>query len=275
MADKLEKWEVTELVDDAVATDQWHPAMISEYVYEFKQGNRIIRDLTAASYHQIAINKSITTKEVIREMLNDGVLYTVTVVDPEGQERVGVSHEPFILNGKPDKFCFQKALTKATRNAIKQLVTATERIATIESLKSLRNVKQGKPDALPPVKEVSDEVPIPKETKPVTEKVVIIDGDQQPYITDRVKIEGEGDILRKRCFALYGEHKEVLETAAHLEKGVEFWQAVRNRFGVKSRSTMTLANWRECLAMISDFLNQAEDAKDAVVETTEIGGNGE
>lgn len=136
--DQLAKWEVQELVDDAIATDQWHPALINEYVYEMKIQGRPVRDLTAASYHQLALNRGITTEEVIREDKPRGVMYTVKVKDPNGLEKYGVAYEYYFDNkGVPDKFCYQKALTKATRNAIKQLIDATERVNAIEALMNI------------------------------------------------------------------------------------------------------------------------------------------
>ena len=251
MSDKMEKWELQELVDEAVATGQIRPEMVNEYVYEFQQGGRVITDLTAASYHQIALNTGINTKSIEREDHKTGVLYTV-IVEREGQERYGVAFEPFEFGGKFDRFCFQKALTKATRNAIKQLVSATERMDTIAKLKALPSMdtaNQTPPDMLPKPKEAV-EVPLSTGGK-----------DAEP------KKETEADTLRERCFALYTEHKETLG-------GEKFWDTVRQRFGVKSRSTMTLHHWRECLAMISDALNEAQQAKaKEVSDNPDVDGN--
>ena len=241
MADKMEKWELQELVDEAVATGQIRPEMVNEYVYEFSQGGRVITDLTAASYHQIALNTGINTKSVEREDHKTGVIYTVCV-ERDGQERFGVAFEPYEFAGKFDRFCFQKALTKATRNAIKQLVSATERMDTIAKLKALPSMdtaNQAPADMLPPAKETQAvEVPLSTGGK-----------DAEPLK------DNEADILRKRCFALYSKHKETLG-------GEKFWDKVRAKFGVKSRSTMELRHWRECLAMIVDTLNEAKDTDD-------------
>lgn len=140
---EIQQWELAEMVDDAIASDQWHPAMISEYVYEMKQGGRVINDLTAAAYHQLALNRSISTVNVDREERDKGVIYTVTVRDPNGLEKYGVAYEPYYdSRGNFDKFCLQKALTKATRNAIKQLIDATERINAIHKLKEIGKQKE-------------------------------------------------------------------------------------------------------------------------------------
>ena len=232
MSDKMEKWELQELVDEAVATGQIREEMINEYVYEFKQGGRVIQDLTAASYHQIALNKGITTKSIEREDHKTGVIYTVTV-EMEGQERMGVSFEPYETKQGFDSFCFQKALTKATRNAIKQLVGATERFDTIAKLKALPMT-----------------VETPQEALPTTEAKVVDEA--------KPKTESELDILRKQCFAIWNKCEP--------EKGndtlpANFWDMVRAKYGVKSRSTMTLKHWRDCLAWMSELRNEAVAAK--------------
>ena len=138
-----EQWQVQELVDDAVGSNQITKEMINEYVYSFKQGGRDIEDLTASAYHIIALEQGINTTEIIREDRTDGVLYTVTV-EKDGQERYGVAYQPFIFGKSFDNFCFQKALTKATRNAIKQFVNATQRFDVIAKLKALP-MTAGKP----------------------------------------------------------------------------------------------------------------------------------
>ena len=104
------------MVDEAVASGQITKEMINEYVYEMKVGGRWITDLTSASYSQLALMRGISTEEIIREDLTEGVLYTVTVaqVEPDldkvhWQRRTGVSFEPFIVSGKFDRFCYQKS----------------------------------------------------------------------------------------------------------------------------------------------------------------------
>ena len=49
MSEKMEKWELQELVDEAVAMENITKEMINQYVYEIKVGGRWIMDLTAAS----------------------------------------------------------------------------------------------------------------------------------------------------------------------------------------------------------------------------------
>lgn len=235
-----EKWELQEIVDDAIASEHWHPALVNEYVYEFKQGGRTITDLTAASYHQLALNRGIVTKSVERELMKEGVLYTVMVTNPEGQDRYGVAYAPFMANGKPDNFCFQKALTKATRNAIKQLVDATERLNAITTLKALpTQAKQ----ALPKEQEaISMEDGIPYKVEPTEED-------------KRKAQESNADRVRKYCFAMWNEHQPAPKGSGKLPP--DFWENVKQRYGVKSRETMTYSNWQACRDWIQDFIKNS------------------
>ena len=267
MSENMEKWELQELVDEAVATGQITKEMINEYVYEMKVGGRWIMDLTAASYHQLALMRGITTEETKREDMTDGVMYTVTVAQVEvdldkadWQRRIGVSFEPFIVSGKFDRFCYQKALTKATRNAIKQLVSATERFDAMKALKEIpltvgaNQIPETPADMLP---------------KPEADKAA----DAKAAVKERPDGESEFRTLQKRCFALYREHNSEVDNPK-IETGdgrlpVEFWDNVRKRFGVQSRATMELRHWRECLQMIFDELRKADEAK-AEAEKNEV-----
>ena len=216
----IEQWEVQELVDEAVASGQMRPEMLNEYVYQFSQGGRIIQDLTASSYHQIALKLGISTISIEREDQKGGVLYTVSV-ELDGQIRYGVAYEPYETNRGFDRFCFQKALTKATRNAIKQLVSATERFDTIAKLKALPASVEAPPAAS-------------QQAKPV---------------------ETEQSILQKKCFEIWNEGQQDGTLPD------DFWERVRDRYGVKSRNMMTIKNWRDCLDFMSELRDDAMSDK--------------
>ena len=268
MADK-EQWELIELVDEAVASGQITEEMINEYVYEMKVGGRWITDLTSASYSQLALMRGISTEEIIREDLTEGVLYTVTVaqVEPDldkvhWQRRTGVSFEPFIVSGKFDRFCYQKALTKATRNCIKQLVSATERFDAMKALKEIPLSTRAKQGALPvEVSGVIEETPADMKPVPAADK----ESDAKAAVKERPDGEPEIATLRKRCFALWTKHNsEVDNPKVKTGDGrlpADFWDRVRAKYGVKSRTTMTLVHWRDCLTFLSDLLNDSLKAE--------------
>ena len=268
MSENMEQWELIELVDEAVATGQITKEMINEYVYEMKVGGRWITDLTAASYHQLALKRGITTEEIKREDMTDGVMYTVTVAQvvvdldkADWQRRIGVSFEPFIVSGKFDRFCYQKALTKATRNAIKQLVSATERFEAMKALREIPLSVGAKQDALPVNVTPADMLP-----KPEADKAA----DAKAAVKERPDGESELVTLRKRCFALWNEHNGEIDDPkvktgdGKLQAG--FWDRVRERFQVQSRATMELRHWRECLQMIFDEVRKSEAEAKAKAE---------
>jgi len=212
----MEKWELQELVDDAVAIGQLRPEMLSEYIYEFEHRGKQVRDLTAASYHQIALEQGLTTEKITREDMEEGVFYEVWVTKPqEGvdkelwERKVGVSYEPYKVGNRFDRFCFQKALTKATRNAVKQFVTANARHKAINALQGL--------DIIP-----MEEVHVPSDTVPT--------------------IEDE-------ALNLYRHHKERLNNGGISDE--LFWSAVQERYNAATRGDMSEAQWRDLIESLS------------------------
>ena len=213
---EVQEYQTQELVDDALASGIWNDALRNEYVYEFKQSGKLIRGLTASAISHIAQEQGISITSVEKEVLNDGVLYTATARrEPEGLERQGVAYEPFVVNGKPDKFCWQKALTKASRNAMRQLIPATMQQNAIHQLLTMTDAEAQK--ALPVATET-------KEKPPPAQK-------------------GDEGYWMKRTFAQFNERKPDLEKAK-INKFV-FWAVIRDRYNVASRTELTDAHWEE------------------------------
>lgn len=212
---EVQEYETQELVDDALASGVWNDALRNEYVYEFKQSGKLVRGLTASAISHIAQEQGISITTVEREILNDGVLYTATAQrQPEGLERQGVAYEPFATGGKPDKFCWQKALTKACRNAMRQLIPATMQQNAIHQL--LTMTEAATPEALPAEAETKE--------KPAAKP-------------------GDDGYWMKRTFAQFNERKPDLEKAK-INKFV-FWAVIRDRYKVSSRTELTDAHWEE------------------------------
>ena len=221
---KMQKYELQELVDDAVAIGQLRPEMLSEYLYEFEHRGKQVRDLTAASYAQIALENGLTTEKITREDMEDGVFYEVVVAKPDPeldeklwQRRVGVSFEPYKVGNRFDRFCYQKALTKATRNAIKQFVTANARHKAINALQGL--------DIIP-----MEEVTVPS--------------DRVPTIEDE-------------ALDTFRQHKERLNAMGISDD--MFWKAVQTRYDAATRGDMTEGSWRDMIASLN-HVNDDENA---------------
>ena len=217
----LEEYQVSDLVDDATSMDGFNEYMRNKYVYEYKQGNRVIRGLTAKSYIQMGLERGLSTLEIIEDEKKDGVKYTVCVgrvekdVPKENWEtKWGVAYQPYKdSNGKVDFFAFQKALTKATRNAIAQFIKATdqeEAIAIFMSIDFSQSLPQGAPQA---------ELP-----------------------------DAERENARKAMFATFGEKKTELEKLGITEE--IFREAMLKEYGVESRGDLTTAQYKNCKAAL-------------------------
>ena len=285
MSETMEKWELQELVDEAVATGQIRPEMVNQYVYSFKQGGRDIEDLTADAYDEFALTNGITTlSSDVKEYHDDkGVLMAVrtTVIvgipqheipKEEWQTRHGTSYEPSRDSRGFDRFCFAKSMTKARRNGIKQFMSGLARLEIIKKLKELPMTAGAKQNALRApleypeqnAKDILDaEAKTPADMLPKSEADKAADA--KAAVKERPDGESEVETLRKRCFALYREHNSEVDNPK-IKTGdgrlpVEFWDNVKKKFGIKSRETMELRHWRECLQMIFDCLRKADEAK--------------
>ena len=144
-----------------------------------------------------------------------GIHYKVTVaqVDPDTPKenwirKQGVSFEPYMVNGRFDRFCYQKALTKATRNAIKQFIKANDRHKAILVLKN-----------------------IGVQAEPV--QYQDSNGERQPS-------EKETQALEE-----YRKHKEALDTRGITSE--VFWGGVRKYYNVNGRENMTDENWADLI----------------------------
>lgn len=247
MSEKLEEYTVAELVDDALESGTWNDYMRNRYVYEFKQGGRLIRGLTAEAICHIALENGISIIDTERDILNDGVLFKAVAVkkSEDGTEirAEGIAYEAFIDRGKPDKFCWQKALTKACRNARKQLIPATMQVAAIETLLTL-----------------DPQVSLPTaESEPESEP-------ETPHPDQEYKEPPELANARKSAFAVYHKRKDDL-----LEIGIEdgvFWGGVRENYGVESRKEMGETDWKNLRASL-DLEDFAQWIRDIPVNETE------
>ena len=209
----LEEYTVAELVDDALEAGVWNPYMRNRYVYEFQQGSRRIRGLTAEAIAHIALANGISIESTTREDMDEGVLYTAVAIKHDADGRVlraeGVAYEAYENNGRPDKFCWQKALTKASRNARRQLIPANLQISAIETLLQLDP---------PPAK------PLPAHTR-VVEKLPAV---------KQAEVE---------TFEVFKTKK-----AALIELGIEpelFWESVKGVFDVENRDDMSVEDWTD------------------------------
>lgn len=239
----LAEYEVQNLVDDAMATEGFNEYMRNKYVYEYKQGTRTIRGLTAKSYAQMALERGLSTIEIEEDEKKDGVKYTVCVARVEKdvpkenwEQKWGVAYQPYKdTNGKVDFFAFQKALTKATRNAIAQFIKATdqeEAIAVFMNIDFSQSLPQGAPQAALPDEERTN--------------------------------------ARKAMFATYGEKKAELEKLGITEE--LFRSAMHARFKVESRNDLTTEQYKQARSdlLLKDFAPWIKNAAPKQEQESEV-----
>ena len=126
---RQEQWEIQEIVDSAVVAGEMNALMRSELYYEYKQGDKMIRGLTAKMIGHLATAQGISEMIALRKSNEDDAdadAYTFEVVvempDPHNLQRMlyrtGYAEEPKVAYGKYDKFARAKAHTKAYRNGV-------------------------------------------------------------------------------------------------------------------------------------------------------------
>ena len=118
------EYDVVDQVDDQAIVELMTGQTIQDYVYSFKQGGRTVEGLTLAGINEAANRRGgIQVEEVNYEELDNSWIATVKAVDTiTGSSRWGAYEQPKMSSGRNDPFAFTKAIHKAQRNAIKQLI---------------------------------------------------------------------------------------------------------------------------------------------------------
>ncbi|MCG9127830.1 hypothetical protein JT359_09565 [Candidatus Poribacteria bacterium] len=118
------EFEVVDQVDDQAIVELMTGQTIQDYVYSFKQGGRVVEGLTLAGINEAANRRGgIQVEEVEYEELENSWIATVKAVDTlTGSSRWGAYEQAKMNGSRPDPYAFTKAIHKAQRNAIKQLL---------------------------------------------------------------------------------------------------------------------------------------------------------
>ncbi len=118
------EYEVVDQVDDQAIVELMTGQTIQDYVYSFKVGGRLIEGLTLAGINEAANRRGgIQVEEMEYEERENSWIATVKAVDTiTGNSRWGAYEQPKMNGNRPDPYAFTKAIHKAQRNAIKQLL---------------------------------------------------------------------------------------------------------------------------------------------------------
>ncbi|MCY3743370.1 MAG: hypothetical protein OXH00_20340 [Candidatus Poribacteria bacterium] len=207
------EYEVVDQVDDQAIIELMTGQTIQDYVYSFKQGGRTVEGLTLAGINEAANRRGgIQVEEVKYEEQENSWIATAKAVDTiTGSSRYGAYEQPKMSGGRPDPFAFTKAIHKAQRNAIKQLIPVP---VIREVLNFYLHRKAGTGNSAP-----QHQIP-----------------------------QAAGNIAQaqKAAFAIASNLAEPLE-----KKGITkaaLWDYIKRKYSVESRNDMTELQWTQLSA---------------------------
>ncbi len=207
------EYEVLDQVDDQSIVEMMTGQAIEDYVYSFKQGGRTVEGLTLAGINEAANRRGgIQIDSVDYEEREHSWLAIAKATDTvTGSSRYGAYEQTKAIGNRSDPHAFTKAIHKAQRNAIKQLLP-------VHVIKEVLNYYLNRQSA--PAKPETEPISSPQPDK--------ISGAQKTAFAVSAKLEGR---LEKRGIARS-----------------DFWSYVRRRYAVKSRNDMTEQQWTQLSA---------------------------
>lgn len=204
--------EVVDQVDDQAIIELMTGQTIQDYVYSFKQGGRVVEGLTLAGINEAANRRGgIQVEEVEYEELENSWIATAKAVDTiTGSSRYGAYEQPKMNGSRPDPFAFTKAIHKAQRNAIKQLIP-------LPVIREVLNFYLHR--------KVSGNNPNPQQAQ-----------------------ESGGNITnaQKAAFAIANNLAEPLEKNSITKE--DLWNYIKRRYSVESRNDMSEQQWTKLSA---------------------------
>lgn len=207
------EYEVLDQVDDRAIVEMMTGQAIEDYVYSFKQGGRTVEGLTLAGINEAANRRGgIQIDSVDYEEREHSWLAIAKATDTvTGSSRYGAYEQAKATGNRSDPHAFTKAIHKAQRNAIKQLLP-------VHVIKEVLNYYLNRQSA--PAGPQTESNSSPQQDK--------ISGAQKAAFAISSKLEGR---LEKQGIARS-----------------DFWSYVRRRYGVESRNDMTEQQWTQLSA---------------------------
>ena len=207
------EYDVVDQVDDQAIVELMTGQTIQDYVYSFKQGGRTVEGLTLAGINEAANRRGgIQVEEVNYEERDNSWIATAKAVDTiTGSSRFGAYEQPKMNGSRPDPFAFTKAIHKAQRNAIKQLIPVP---VIREVLNFYLNRKAGSGNSAP-----------------------------QPQAQ-----LGSSNIAQaqKAAFAIANNLEEPLAKAGITK--ADLWNYIKRKYSVESRNDMSEMQWTQLSA---------------------------
>ena len=222
-------YEVLDQVDDQAIVEMMTGQAIQDYVYSFKQGGKTVEGLTLAGINEAANRRGgIQVDDVQYEEREHSWLATAKATDTvTGSSRYGAYEQAKRMGNREDPFAFTKAVHKAQRNAVKQLLP----VAVIKEVLNFYLHRQ-----------------------------VGGEGAQMglPSAASTSKISN----AQKAAFAMATKLEGKLE-----EQGItksDFWNYVKRRYAVESRNDMTEMQWTQLSAELQAGASALELFKELV-----------
>ena len=210
------EYEVLEKVDDQAIIQMMTGQAIKDYVYSFKQGGKVVEGLTLAGINEAANRRGgIEVDSIEYTEREQSWLAIAKATDSiTGSSRYGACEQPKNAGSRPDAFAFTKAIHKAQRNAIKQLLP------------------------VPVIKEVLNYY-LHGKSSGATYQVLESNASQNDNVTN----------AQKAAFSLASKLKTRFDQNTISQN--DFWNYVKRRYGVETRNDMTEMHWTQLSAELT------------------------
>ena len=222
-------YEVLDQVDDQAIVEMMTGQAIQDYVYSFKQGGKTVEGLTLAGINEAANRRGgIQVDDVKYEEREHSWLATAKATDTvTGSSRYGAYEQAKRMGNREDPFAFTKAVHKAQRNAVKQLLP----VAVIKEVLNFYLHRQAG----------SETAQMGLPSAAATSKV---SNAQKAAFSMASKLEGKL------------EEQRITKS--------DFWNYVKRRYAVESRNDMTELQWTQLSAELQAGISTPELFKELV-----------
>ncbi len=242
-------YEVLDQVDDQAIVEMMTGQAIQDYVYSFKQGGKTVEGLTLAGINEAANRRGgIQVDDVRYEERERSWLVIAKATDTvTGSSRYGAYEQSKRMGNREDSFAFTKAVHKAQRNAVKQLLP----VAVIKEVLNFYLHRHA-------------------------------GGEGAQMSLPSAAATGKISNAQKAAFAMASKLESKLEEQSITKS--DFWSYVKRRYGVESRNDMTELQWTQLSAELQAGASIPELFKelvgrihqlDAAVKTSEVPENSE
>ena len=222
-------YEVLDQVDDQAIVEMMTGQAIQDYVYSFKQGGKTVEGLTLAGINEAANRRGgIQVDDVQYEERDQSWLATAKATDTvTGSSRYGAYEQPKRMGNREDPHAFTKAIHKAQRNAVKQLLPVTV------------------------IKEVLNFY-LHRQAGGETAQMGL------PSAASTSKVSN----AQKAAFSMASKLEGKLEEQRITKS--DFWNYVKRRYAVESRNDMTEQQWTQLSAELQAGASTPELFKELV-----------